>query len=121
MLRQCRAMRLTRALAITLGMVLVLLLCFLPTMIECDTMLTFGLAEVLGAAALACCVVAGTAVTPPDSAWVGGLLGAGLYLLPGLLLGVVLGGWLLGSFEWYSLRILLLWPAFPVALASCSD
>lgn len=121
MLPNCPAMRLTRALATTLGMVLVLLLCFLPAVIECDTLSTFGLAEVLGAVALACCVVAGAAVTPPDSAWVGGLLGAGLYLLPGLLLGVLLGEWLLGSFEWFSVRILLLWPAFPLALASCSD
>ncbi len=56
-LRQCPAMGYTRALAIALGMVIILLLCSLPATMGCDAAFAFVLPELLGIAALACIVV----------------------------------------------------------------
>jgi hypothetical protein len=134
-------MRHTRALATTLGMVLVLLLCFLPAVIGCDALSTLGLVDVLGAVALACFAVAGAAARPRGRVWLGASLGAVLYLLPGVLiatfstrLGASLGagsyllpqvlgapffsGWTEDTL-WYLPRLLLWWPSIPVAMESC--
>lgn len=110
-------MRHTRELAITLGVVLLLFLCFLPAVIGCDAFSTFGLPEVLGAVVLACLVVAGAAFRPLGSAWLGSLLGAGLYLLPGVLLVSLLGGLEASG----GARVLLWWPSFPVGMLQCVE
>lgn len=110
-------MRHTRALATTLGMVLVLFLCLLPAVIGCEALFVFGLGEVLGAVALVCFAVAGAAARPRGSARLGALLGAGLYLLPGVLI-VSYEVWV-GNFEWVGLRILLWWPSWPLGLLNC--
>ncbi len=100
-------------------------LCVLPAVIECDALSSLGVSEVLDAVALACFAVAGAVARPLGSAWLGALLGAGFYLLPGVLLVPLFGGGFGGYFDWFSLRLILSWPgipiAFPIAAASCSN
>ncbi len=114
-------MRHTRALATTLGMVLVLFLCLLPAVIGCEALFVLGLGEVLGAVAIVCFAVAGAAARPRGSARLGALLGAGLYLLPGMLIvSYIVSYEVLGeNFEWVGLRILLWWPSWPLGLLNC--
>jgi hypothetical protein len=98
-------------------MVLVLFLCLMPALLGCYS--SFGLVVVpVALVALACFAVAGAAARPRGSARLGALLGAGLYLLPGVLL--VSYEVLTENFEWAVLGFPLGWPSLP-GLLSCLE
>ena len=111
-------MRPSRESATALGAVLVFFLFVLPIMVGCDAMVVLSLGAVLGAGALACFAVAGSTARPRGSAWLGALLGAGLYLLPGVLLVSLYLSVFGGSSQdvLWNLRLILLWPSIPVAV-----